>query len=66
MDDFLKVATLSAEDAGKLRILERELGKHIMAFEPGLSIASLSDEELKRVKALESQLGVTLLVFDAA
>ena len=65
MDDFLKIASLSDEDAAKLRVLESATGTHIMAFEPGLKIASLSDENVQQLMELETQLNVTLLVFES-
>jgi hypothetical protein len=65
MANFLKIAPLSTDDVDKIRALENEIGKHIMAFVPGLAVASLSDEEVARVQALETELGVTLLVYEA-
>jgi hypothetical protein len=66
MANFLKIAPLSKEDVGRIRELEEAIGKHIMAFVPGLDVADLSREQVAQVQALEAELGVTLLVYEAA
>lgn len=63
-DSFLKVATLDDEGRAAVRALESALGKHIMAFEPGLQIAELDAEQVRQIKGVEETLGVTLLVFE--
>ena len=60
----LKIATLDEATIAKIKQLEEDLGKHIMAFEPGVSFALLSKDEFLKVEALEKEAGVTLLVYD--
>ena len=60
----LKIATLDEDAIAKINALEEELGKHIMAFEPGVTLAYLSPEEVQKVAALESEAGVMLLVYE--
>lgn len=59
-----KIATLSKDQISKIKSLEKKIGKHIMAFESGISIASLSNDELTQLEALESELGVILLAYN--
>lgn len=63
MTQFYQIASLNKTDLERIQQLEQDLGRHIMAFEPGLDIADLSDEQLARIKALEEELDVTLLVY---
>jgi hypothetical protein len=60
----LKIATLDDETIEKIRSLEEAIGKHIMAFEPGVSLARLTADEVKKVDALEKEINVTLLVYN--
>ncbi|MCA9875091.1 MAG: hypothetical protein H6659_08860 [Ardenticatenaceae bacterium] len=64
MASFLKIAPLDDDGVQKLRTLEDDLGKHIMAFIPGLEIANLTQDQLAQVRALEDELQVTLLVYE--
>jgi hypothetical protein len=64
MAQFLKIAKLSDEDVDTLRELETELGKHIMAFTPGLELADLSPEQLEQVQTLEETLDAYLIVYE--
>lgn len=64
MTRFLKIAHLDDDDVARIRALEQELDRHIMAFEAGLEIADLAEEQLARIRALEEELGVTLLVYE--
>jgi hypothetical protein len=61
---FLKIATLSDEQVRRLRTLEASLGKHLMAFAPGLKTAALDDDQLGEVERLEAELGVLILAFE--
>ena len=63
MTQFYQIANLDEAGAERIQQLEQDLGRHIMAFEPGLNIADLSEEQLAHIKALEKELGVTLLVY---
>lgn len=64
MTDFYRIASLDEAGLQRIRDLEQDLGRHIMAFEPGLDVASLSDEQLARIRELEEALGVTLIVYE--
>lgn len=64
MANFLQIAPLSQEEVGRIRELEEAIGKHIMAFVPGLEVADLDDAQVAQVQALEADLGVTLLVYE--
>ncbi len=60
----LKIASVDGATVAKIKALEEEIGKHIMAFEPGVSIALLTPEEVKKVEVVEKESGVTLLVYN--
>lgn len=63
MAQQLKIANLDETAVARVRELEEALGKHIMAFEPGLEFAKLSEAEMARIEALEKDLSVILLVY---
>ncbi len=65
MANFLKIAQLDDDGVGKIRALEIETGKHVMAFTSGLEIANLTEAQLAKVRTLEEELGVTLLVYQS-
>ena len=65
MAQYLKIAKLDDAGTNKLRDLEAELGKHIMAFTPGLELADLSEEQLEKVQSLEEEMDVYLIVYEA-
>jgi predicted metal-dependent HD superfamily phosphohydrolase len=60
----LKIAELDSDAVAKIRSLEKEFGKHIMAFEPGMHLTSLSEAQLVKIRELEEDLGVILLAYD--
>ena len=60
----LKIAELDSDAVAKIRSLEKEFGKHIMAFEPGVQLTRLSEAQLAKVRELEGELGVILLAYD--
>ena len=61
----LKIATLDEAAIAKIKALEGKIGKHIMAYEPGVSLARLTPDEIELVSALEKEIGdVTLLVYN--
>lgn len=64
MAQQLKIAHLDETAVGKIRALEKETGKHIMAFESGPAFAELSTEHLDKVKTLEIELDTVLLVYE--
>ncbi|MCB8925753.1 MAG: hypothetical protein H6652_09025 [Ardenticatenaceae bacterium] len=64
MAQQLKIAHLDETAVAKVRALEEETGKHIMAFESGPPFAELSAELLQKVQLLEKELGVVLLVYE--
>jgi hypothetical protein len=65
MDGQLRIAKLEADSVGKIREMEKEMGVHIMALEPGVKFTMLTPEQLAEVEALEKELGVILLVYEA-
>ena len=60
----LKIASLDEAAVAKINALEEKLGRHIMAFEPGVSLAQLSSQEIEEIEALEKEAGVMLLVYE--
>ncbi|MCA9954641.1 MAG: hypothetical protein H6657_18165 [Ardenticatenaceae bacterium] len=66
MAQQLKIAHLDETAVAKLRALEEETGKHIMAFSTGMAFAQLPNDQLQKVQALEKELGVLLLVYEEA
>ena len=64
MAQQLKIAHLDETAVAKIRALEKETGKHIMAFENGPAFAELSGDHLNKVQALEKELGALLLVYE--
>jgi len=60
----LKIATVDNATVAKIKALEEDIGKHIMAFEPGVSLAMLTPDEIQKIEALEKEAGVTLLVYN--
>ena len=63
MAQQLKIAHLDETAVAKIRALEKEIGKHVMAFETGPAFAELTSENLDKVQALEKELGTVLLVY---
>jgi hypothetical protein len=63
MSPQMKIAQLDQAAVEKIKLLEKEMGVQIMAFEPGSDLAELTDEQLARIKSLEDALGVVLLVY---
>ena len=51
MTQQLKIAHLDETAVTKIRALEKETGKHIMAFENGPAFAELSSDHLNKVQA---------------
>jgi len=64
MDGQLKIAKLDDDSVGRIREMEKEMGVHIMALEPGVKFIALAPEQLAEVEALEKELGVMLLVYE--
>ncbi len=64
MAQQLKIAHLDEAAVAKVRALEEETGKHIMAFASGPPFAKLSQEHLDKVQALEKELDSVLLVYE--
>ena len=60
----LKIASLDEATVGKIKALEETIGKHIMAFKPGVSFARLSADEVELIEALEKEANITLLVYN--
>ena len=53
MSEHLKIAHLDEEAEAKINVMEKELEKHIMAYEPSVKIAQLSATQLAKVQKLE-------------
>jgi hypothetical protein len=64
MAQQLKIAHLDETAVAKIRALEKETGKHIMAFGSGPAFAELSSDHLNKVQAIEKELGTVLLVYE--
>jgi hypothetical protein len=64
MDGQMKIAKLDQGSVAKIREMEKEMGVHIMALEPGVKFIALAPEQLAKVEALEKELGVILLVYE--
>jgi len=64
MDGQMKIAKLNQDSVVKIREMEKEMGVHIMALEPGVKFIALAPEQLAKVNALEKELGVILLVYE--
>ena len=60
----LKIATIDEATIAKIKALEEKIGKHIMAYEPGVSLARLKPDEIELLEALEKETGVTLLAYN--
>ena len=60
----LKIAKLDQGSLDKIREMEKEMGVHIMALEPGVKFTVLTPEQLAEVETLEKELEVTLLIYE--
>jgi hypothetical protein len=63
MTEFLKIADIGEGGKVKVKELEKSLGAHVMAFEPGLSVADLTAGQKEEVAMVELELGAGLLVY---
>ena len=61
----IKYPNLSGEQLSKLRALESELGRMVVAVEPQSAVAELSRDDLQRLQAAEREMGVILLAYDS-
>ncbi len=59
-----RIAELDRSRLGKLKKLEQELGKVIVAVEPQYQFARLSDQQLARLQKAEREIGAVLLAYD--
>ena len=59
----MKPAQLDDDRLAKVRAMEAELGKLLVALEPKYPLAELSDEQVQKLRALERELGVVLLAY---
>ena len=60
----LKIASVDEATVARIKALEEEIGKHIMAFDRGVTFARLTPDEVQKVEVLEKETGVTLLVYN--
>lgn len=58
-----KYAQLKDDDLMKVKKLEQELGKIVLAYDPEPVYAELTDEQLRKLQSLEKELGVILLAY---
>ena len=58
------VAQLDQERLQKLRALEQETGKCIVALQKRYDLADLSDPALQKIRKAEQALGVVLLAYE--
>lgn len=63
MAEFLKIAELDESGVAKVKRIEKSLGMHVMAYEPGLDIANLSEAQLEEIKMVELELGAILIAY---
>jgi hypothetical protein len=60
----VKYPELSGQQLARLRALENELGKMVVAVEPQTTVADLSRDELTRLQQAEREMGLILLAYD--
>jgi hypothetical protein len=60
----VKYPQLSGQQLERLRALENELGKVVVAVQPQSSIAELSPKDLNRLQQAEQELGMILLAYN--
>jgi hypothetical protein len=65
MYQSFKIAELEKEGVVQIENLEKELGFHIMAYEPDGEYATPSEQQLNQIQGLEKELGVTLVAYKA-
>ena len=63
MNPEITPAQVSNKDLDKIRALEEEIGKVVLAVEPQPQYASLSDEQLDRLRKIEAEMGVVMVAF---
>ena len=56
-------ASLSADDIEKVKIIEKEMGVTLLAYEVP-TYSSLKEDDLKRIKDLEKDLGLSLVAYE--
>jgi hypothetical protein len=61
-----QVAQLDRSRLAKLKKLEKDLGKVVVAFEPQYRYADLSPDQIRRLQKAEQELGAILLAYDKA
>ena len=59
----MQIAELEDEQLAKVKALEEELGKVIVAMRPYYPVANLNKEQVERLQDLEQELGVVLLAY---
>jgi len=60
------IAHLDEQALAKVKALEVEIGKLVVAVEPRVRLASLAGPPLERLKKLEKELGVMLVAYESA
>lgn len=65
MIDNLTPARLDTTRLQEIKSLEQEMGKVLVALDPGPSPAELTTEQLEKLRAAEQRLGVVMVAYDA-
>lgn len=60
----IKLANLDDRSVEKLRALEADIGKLVIAYEREHRFADLTPEQIEKVQALEEELGILLLAYE--
>jgi hypothetical protein len=60
-----KIAKLDKKGIHQIEGLEKELGFHIMAYEPDGEYAAPTEKQLNQIHGLEEKLGVALVAYKA-
>jgi hypothetical protein len=60
----VKIANLDDKSVSKVKALEKEIGKLVVALEPRVRVATLAGSQLERLQKLEQELGVILMAYE--
>lgn len=60
----VKIAQLDERSLSKVKALEQEIGKLIVALEPRVRVAALAGAQLERMQKLEKELGIILVAYE--
>ena len=63
MNQDLTPANVSPEELNKIRALEAEIGKVVVAVEPPPQVAKLTREQLNQLRQIEQEMGVVMVAY---